>query len=97
MSLLHLGTPKLLLLKRKVPNILLIAILLQLQICIHDQILPLIDLLFDIFNLRAIARATQKQRLHQNVAGARADTVVFSEHQLAQGSYGQWLHAGLDG
>lgn len=56
-----------LLLGRQIP--LRTAIFFQLEVSIHDQILPLIYFILDILYLGAVASATQQEWLHENVSG----------------------------
>lgn len=54
------------------------GILLELEIGIHYEILPLVDFRLDVL----YRRTTAQKRLHDYVSRAAADAVIFSQHEL---------------
>lgn len=48
------------------------AIFFELQIGVHDQVLPFVNLHFDVVGLEAVRAAAEQQGLHEDVAGATA-------------------------
>ena len=62
-------------------------LLLEFDISVHYEILPLVDFTLD----GAKASSTAEEWLHDDVSCTTADAMIFPEHQLAQSRYRQRL------